>query len=84
MGRGEASFLTSTLLGEKFSFVIILENERSMIEEQVRRIGLHDRLASIRVISMTPREMEMNLQRMEDSVRKEADQLSEKAGRQWR
>jgi allantoin racemase len=73
IGPGEASFLTATLLGDRFSVVTILENGKSMIQEEVRKLGLSERLASVRAINMTPIEIESDQLHAEAAVRKEAE-----------
>ena len=73
IGPGEASFHAATLLGDKFSVVTILENGRSMIEEAIRKLGLSNRLASVRAINMTPKEIDSDYSQTESAVRKEAE-----------
>ncbi|HMK82638.1 MAG TPA: aspartate/glutamate racemase family protein, partial [Candidatus Bathyarchaeia archaeon] len=61
------------LSGDKFSVITILENGRSMIEESVRKLGLSNRLASVRAINMTPKEIDSDYSQTESAVRKEAE-----------
>ncbi|MGA8903713.1 MAG: aspartate/glutamate racemase family protein, partial [Candidatus Bathyarchaeia archaeon] len=66
VGPGEASILTSTMVGSSFSILTILDNGISIIEELVRKIGLSGRLASVRALNMKPDELESNSQRVEE------------------
>jgi allantoin racemase len=72
IGPGEASILTGSMLGDKFSIITILENGIPMIEDLVRRIGFHSRLASVRAIGIEPQDLERDLKRTEAATIEQA------------
>lgn len=51
IGPGEVSMHFASMLGRKFSIVTVLRNVVAPLEDLARKIGLIDRLASIRVIN---------------------------------
>jgi allantoin racemase len=72
VGPGEASMLTASMLGDKISVVTILDNDVSMIEDVARRIGLGNRVVSVRSINIEPKELDRDPKRTEAATLEEA------------
>lgn len=68
IGPAEASISIALNLGGRFSIVTILENGVSMLEENVRRMGLGTRLASIRAIGIEPEDLDTDPKKTEAAV----------------
>ena len=57
-GPAETCMHAATMLGHSFSIVTVLESVRPMFDHLARGYGVHDRLASIRVINVPVLEIE--------------------------
>jgi allantoin racemase len=74
VGPAEASSSLAVNLGGKFSIVTILENGVPMLEEEIRRLGLSDRLASIRAIGIEPQDLDASRKKTREAVIREVRQ----------
>lgn len=67
IGIAEASMVTATLLGQKFSILVALGKSVSMMENLVMKYGFKERLASIRSVEMPVLDLEA---RPEETVKR--------------
>jgi allantoin racemase len=74
VGPAEASISMAANLGGKFSIVTILENGIPMLEDEIHRLGLSSRLASIRAIGIEPQDLDANKRKTRTAVIREARQ----------
>ncbi|MEM3191182.1 MAG: aspartate/glutamate racemase family protein [Nitrososphaeria archaeon] len=58
IGISEASILLSCMLGYKFSILTLTKKAVSVVEEQIKRYGMGERLASIRTIDLNVQQVE--------------------------
>jgi allantoin racemase len=71
VGPAEASTSLAINLGGKFSIVTILENGVTMLEEEIRKLGLSERLASIRAIGIEPQDLDADIGKTRAAVLRE-------------
>ena len=60
-GPAECSMHLAAMLGHKFSVVTVLESVRPMLENLARIYGVHEKLASVRVVDIPVLELEARL-----------------------
>ena len=63
VGPAEASMHMAAMLGHRFSVLTVLESRIPMMEEQVARYGLLDRLASVRAFNVPVLALEKDVER---------------------
>ena len=63
IGPGEATALMAASLGHKFSIITITESVIASTEKQIRNIGVGEKLASVRVVSIPVLELHHNRSR---------------------
>ena len=63
IGPGEATALVAASLGHKFSIITITESVIASTEKQIRNVGVGEKLASVRVVSITVLELHHNRER---------------------
>ncbi|MEM0074933.1 MAG: aspartate/glutamate racemase family protein [Conexivisphaerales archaeon] len=71
VGIGEAAMHLACLVGAKFSVLSMPKSSLNSIQEQVRRYGLEQRCASIRLVDVSVSELENNKQSVKKELLKE-------------
>jgi len=80
IGIAEASILLASMLGHKFSIIVILRCSIPRAERYVRQLGLSSKLASIREIGMGIVELERNREEAEKLIMEKCRRVIEQDG----
>ncbi len=72
LGPGETTMRVATLLGHRFSVVTVLDSVVSILENHAKIYGVHDQLASIRVINTPVRSISHDINEVATKLTEQA------------
>lgn len=72
LGPAETSMHVAAMLGHRFSIVTVLESVRPMLENLAKVYGVHEKLASVRVVDVPVLEIEQDMSRLHESLSEQA------------
>jgi allantoin racemase len=72
LGPGQTSMHVASLLGHRFSVISVVESVRPLIENIARQYGVHEQLASVRVIDIPVLDMLHDINLLNDALARQA------------
>ncbi len=80
LGPGESSMHLAAMLGHRFSIVTVLDSVKPMLSNLTRIYGVHEKLASIRIVDIPVLELEERMGELQPKLAEVAQQAIEEDG----